>query len=116
MANDANTMKVVDLLVQVANLDTVYRDLHLRHARQLLSPTLDEFAYRALGSAEKDIDDLTRRSRTAVLQRDDQLPNFPGRSRRCAGSRQRCAAWLQPAKRSMKPTPWCSNLFHLAST
>ena len=70
MANDANTMKVVDLLVQVANLDTVYRDLHLRRARQLLSPTLDEFAYRALGSAEKDIDDLTRRSRTAVLQRD----------------------------------------------
>lgn len=70
MAKDPNTIKIVGLLVQVANLDTVYRDLHLRRARQLLSSTLDEFAYRALGSAEKEIDELMRRSRTAVLHRD----------------------------------------------
>jgi len=70
MANDANTLKAVDLLIEAAKLDTVYRDVHLRRARQLLSSTLDEFAYRALGSAEKEIDDLLRRSRTAVLHRD----------------------------------------------
>ncbi|HEU4340685.1 MAG TPA: hypothetical protein VFU31_03865 [Candidatus Binatia bacterium] len=70
MAKDANTIKIVGLLVEVAKLDTVYRDVHLRQARQLLSPTLDESAYRAIGSTEKEIDDLMRRSRTAVLQRD----------------------------------------------
>jgi hypothetical protein len=70
MAKDANTIKIVSLLAQVANMDTVYRDVHLRRARQLLSSTLDESAYRAIGSTEKEIDDLMRRSRTAVLQRD----------------------------------------------
>jgi hypothetical protein len=57
-------------LVEAAKLDTVYRDVHLRRARQLLSSTLDEFAYRAIGSTEKEIDDLMGRSRTAVLHRD----------------------------------------------
>ena len=55
---------------EAANLDTVYRDLYLRRARQLLSATLDESAYRAIGSSEKEIEDLMRRSRSAVLQRD----------------------------------------------
>ena len=70
MAKDANTLKIVGLLVEVAKLDTVFRDIHLRRARELLSTTFDEAAYRAVGSGEKEIDDLTRRSRTAVLHRD----------------------------------------------
>jgi len=70
MAKDANALKIVDLLVEVGKVDTVYRDVYLRRARQLLSPMLDEFAYRAIGTTEKEIDDLVRRSRTAVLQRD----------------------------------------------
>jgi hypothetical protein len=70
MAKDANTIKIVNVLVEVAKLDTVYRDVHLRRARQLLSSTLDESAYRAIGSTEKEIDDLMRRSRTAVMHRD----------------------------------------------
>lgn len=70
MSKDANTIKVVGLLVEAAKLDTVYRDVHLRRARQLLSSTLDEPAYRAIGSTEKEIDDHMRRSRTAVLHRD----------------------------------------------
>ncbi len=70
MAKDANALKIVDLLVEVANLDTVYRDVHLRRACQLLSPTLDEFAYRAIGTTEKEIEDTLRRSRSAALQRD----------------------------------------------
>src|SRR4029077_1827385 len=57
--------------------DTVYRDLYLRRARQLLSPILDESTYRAIGSSEKEIEDLMRRSRSAVLQRDwDQAANL----------------------------------------
>ncbi len=70
MAKDANTIKIVNLLVEVAKLDTVYRDVHLRRARQLLSSTLDESAYRAIGSTAKEIDDLMCRSRTAVVHRD----------------------------------------------
>lgn len=70
MSKDANTTKVVDLLVQVAKLDAVYRDVHLQRARQLLSTMFDESAYRAIGSAAKEIDELIARSRSAVLQRD----------------------------------------------
>jgi hypothetical protein len=70
MSKDANTMKIVGLLVDVAKSDTVYRDLHLRRARQLLSSTLDEASYRALGTLVTEIDDLTARSRTAVLHQD----------------------------------------------
>ena len=69
MSKDANTIKIVNLLVEVAKLDAVHRDVHLRRARQLLSATLDESAYRAIGSTEKEIQDLMSRSRSAVLQR-----------------------------------------------
>lgn len=70
MSKNASELKMVGLLVEVAQLDTVYRDVYLRCARQLLSPTFDESAYRAIGSTEKEIDDLMGRSRTAVLHRD----------------------------------------------
>ena len=70
MPQDAHTLTMVDLSVQVAKLDTVYRDVYLRRARQVLSPTFDEFAYRAIGSTEKEIADLMGRSRAAVLHRD----------------------------------------------
>ena len=90
MAMDTNTTKTVGLLVEAAKLDTVYRDLYLRRARQLLSVTLDESAYRAIGSAEKEIEDLMRRSRSAVLQRDwDQAAEL---SAQADGLRQRKAA------------------------
>lgn len=69
MAKDANTVKIVTLLADAAKLDTVYRDVHLRRARQLFSAVLDEASYRAIGAAEKEIEDLMRRSRSAVMQR-----------------------------------------------
>jgi hypothetical protein len=90
MSKDANTIKIVGQLVEVANLDTVYRDVHLRRARQLLRPTLDESVYRTIGSTEKEIEDLMRRSRSAVLQRDwDQAAKL---SAQADGLRQRKAA------------------------
>ena len=77
MAEDTNATKAVGLLIEVANADTVYRDLYLRRARQLLSPILDESTYRAIGSSDKEIEDLMRRSRSAVLQRDwDRAANL----------------------------------------
>ena len=48
MAKDKNATKVVGLLVEAANADTVYRDLYLRRARERLSAILDESAYRAI--------------------------------------------------------------------
>ena len=90
MAKDTNATKAVGLLIEVANADTVYRDLYLRRARQLLSATLDESGYRAIGSSEKEIEDLMRRSRSAVLQRDwDQVAQL---SAQADGLRQRMAA------------------------
>ena len=58
MAKDTNATKAVGLLIEVANADTVYRDFYLRRARQLLSAALDESAYRAIGSTEKEIEDV----------------------------------------------------------
>ena len=52
MATDTNTTKKVGLLVEASKLDTVYRDLYLKRARQSLSAIMDESAYRAMGSAE----------------------------------------------------------------
>jgi len=40
MAKDANATKVVGLLIEVANADTIYRDFYLKLARQMLSATL----------------------------------------------------------------------------
>ncbi len=71
-------------------MDTVYRDLYLKRARQLLSAIFDESAYRAMGSAENEIEDLMRRSRSAMLQRDwGQVAEL---SAKADGLRQRKAA------------------------
>jgi hypothetical protein len=95
MAKDTNATKAVGLLVEAANGDTVYRDLYLRRARQLLSATLDESAYRAIGSTEKEIEDLMRLSRSAVLQRDwDQAASL---SAQAESVRQRKATMGQLA-------------------
>ena len=94
MATDTNTTKIVGLLVEASKLDTVYRDLYLKRARQLLSATLDESAYRAIGSSEQEIEDLVRRSRSAALQRDwGQVAEL---SAKADGLRQRKAAMRTP--------------------
>jgi hypothetical protein len=63
-------INVISLLIEAAKTDTIYRDVYLRRARDLLSPTLDEASFRALGSTQKEIDDVLRRTRFAVLQHD----------------------------------------------
>ena len=66
MAKDTNATKAVGLLIEVANADTVYRDFYLRRARQLLSAALDESAYRAIGSTEKEIEDVCPAARRGI--------------------------------------------------
>jgi hypothetical protein len=64
----ANTTDTVALLIEAAKTDTIYRDMYLRRARDLLSPTLDEPAYRAIGSMQKELDEVVRHTRSAVVQ------------------------------------------------
>src|SRR5882724_7521597 len=68
MEKSTNMIETVGLLIGAAQSDTIYRDVYLRRARDLLSPTLDQSGYRALGSTQKEIDELMRRTRAAVLQ------------------------------------------------
>jgi hypothetical protein len=68
MEQSTNAIETVGLLIGAAQSDTIYRDVYLRRARALLSPTLDQAGYRALGSTQKEIDELIRRTRSAVLQ------------------------------------------------
>ena len=70
MSKTTASITDVSLLVEAAKTDTIYRDVYLRRARELLSPMLDEVSYRALGSTQKQIDEVVRRTRSAVLQHD----------------------------------------------
>ena len=70
MSKTTASITDVSLLVEAAKTDTIYRDVYLRRARELLSPMLDEASYRALGSTQKQIDEVVRRTRSAVLQHD----------------------------------------------
>jgi hypothetical protein len=64
----ANTIDTVSLLIEAAKTDTIYRDVYLRRAHDFLRPTLDEPGYRAIGSMRKELDELVRHTRSAVLQ------------------------------------------------
>ena len=70
MSKTTASITDVSLLVEAAKTDTIYRDVYLRRARELLSPMLDEVSYRALGSTQKQIDEVVRRTRSAVVQHD----------------------------------------------
>jgi hypothetical protein len=70
MAQNLTPSQAIALLIEAAKTDTIYRDVYLRRARELLSPMLDEAFYRALGSTQKEIDEVVRRTRSAVLQHD----------------------------------------------
>ena len=47
MSETAAPITDVSLLIEAAKTDTIYRDVYLRRARELLSPMLDEASYRA---------------------------------------------------------------------
>jgi hypothetical protein len=66
----ANTTDAVALLIEAAKTDTIYSEMYLRRARDLLSPTLDEPGYRAIGSMQKELDEVVRHTRSAVVQFD----------------------------------------------
>ena len=62
----AKTNDAVPHLIEAATADTIYRDVYLRRARDLFSPTLDEPGYRAIESMQKEVDEVVRHTRSAV--------------------------------------------------
>src|SRR5678816_1956830 len=67
MEKNTNSIETVGLLIGAAKSDTIYRDVYLQRARELLSPTLDQSGYRAIPT-QKEIDELMHRARSALLQ------------------------------------------------
>ena len=68
MAKNATPSQAIALLIEAGKTDTVYRDVYLRRARDLFSPTLDEPGYRAIASMQTELDELVRQTRSAVVQ------------------------------------------------
>lgn len=64
---------VVRALVDVADADTVYRDLYLTRARTLLSEQLPADQYRGLRDVHRQLDDTIARSRAAAMLQDWKL-------------------------------------------
>lgn len=64
---------VVRALVDVADADTVYRDLYLTRARALLSEQLPADQYRGLRDVHRQVDDTIAKSRAAAMLQDWKL-------------------------------------------
>jgi hypothetical protein len=62
--------KAVQWLVEVSGADTVYADLHLRRARELLSSVLTLAQYNALKGIQRDIDEAVKQSKVATMSQD----------------------------------------------
>jgi hypothetical protein len=61
---------VVQRLADVAACDTVYADIYLRRARELLGGVLSRDQYDALKRTQRDIDAAVKEARTATIQQD----------------------------------------------
>jgi hypothetical protein len=68
----AGISKVVQLLVDVSGSDTVYADVYLRRARELLAGALPLTQYNALKGVQRSIDEAVKESRAAATARDWQ--------------------------------------------
>lgn len=62
--------KAVQVLVDVAGSDTVYADLYMRRARELLGSVLTEAQYNALKGIQRDIDEAVKQSKVATMSQD----------------------------------------------
>ncbi len=67
------TVDVVRLLTEVADADTVYRDVYLPRARALLAAELSAEQYRGFRGMQQQIDDIVAKSRAATILQDWKL-------------------------------------------
>ncbi len=63
-------LQTVRQLVEVAAVDTVFRDLYLQRAVELLAPSLTIAEYHRLKKEPAEVDDLLRQTRQAVAQQE----------------------------------------------
>jgi hypothetical protein len=70
VAKNSTSLRTAGQLIEVGRIDTVYGDVYIRRARHYLSTVMDESSYRAIGSTQKEINELLRQTRSAVLERD----------------------------------------------
>lgn len=68
----ARVPTVVRLLVDVSGVDTVYADVYLGRARELLASLLPVTQYNALKGVQRSIDEAVKQSKTAAMARDWQ--------------------------------------------
>ena len=68
----ARVSKVVQLLVDVGASDTLYADIYLRRARELLGSVLPAAQYSALKGIQRDIDEAVKQSKAATMLQDWQ--------------------------------------------
>ena len=66
------TLEAVQLLVNVRDGDTVYADLYLHRARELLASVLSQAQYNALKGIQGDIDTAVKQMRVATASQDWQ--------------------------------------------
>jgi hypothetical protein len=69
---DADIPKVVQRLFDACGSDTVYADLYLRRARELLAHVLTLTEYNRLKGIQRDIDEAVKQSKAATMSRDWQ--------------------------------------------
>ncbi|MCC6764564.1 MAG: hypothetical protein IT293_07865 [Deltaproteobacteria bacterium] len=69
----ASATATARLLVEVADADTVYRDVYLRRAHALLAPDLSAEQYRGLRGVQQQIDETVAKSRSATILQDWKL-------------------------------------------
>ncbi len=62
--------KAVQLLLDASGSDTVYADLYMRRARELLGSVLTPAQYNALKNTQKDIDEAVKQSKVATMSQD----------------------------------------------
>jgi hypothetical protein len=69
-ADQASVLATVTRLVTAADGDTLYRDVYLRHAAEILSPIITEATYVASLTSREQLDRMLAQARAAVTRKD----------------------------------------------
>jgi len=67
---ETSLQDTIRLLAEASGTDTVYGDIYVSHARELLARELPRASYQALKGTERDVELATREIRTATVARD----------------------------------------------
>src|SRR5262245_27429544 len=95
-AMPANTARTRSLLMESSRLDTLYRDLYLRRAHDLMEPMLSQSAYARIKEGLASINWLEKQLRSAIAQGDwSRSREFTERIRRIQQSASANSEWMK---------------------